>query len=46
LIERFAAMSQMERGEMRQRGLDSYRRRYSLSNAAAEVYRALGLKKG
>ncbi|HUH63563.1 MAG TPA: glycosyltransferase [Terracidiphilus sp.] len=43
LIERFLAMSQAERGEMRRRGTDAYRRRYSLSNAAAGLYRAMGL---
>jgi glycosyltransferase involved in cell wall biosynthesis len=46
LIERFVAMSQAERTKMRQRGLDAYRQRYSLSNAAAAVYRALGLASG
>jgi glycosyltransferase involved in cell wall biosynthesis len=43
LIERFLAMSADERAVMRQRGLACYQRRYSLANAAQEVYRALGL---
>jgi glycosyltransferase involved in cell wall biosynthesis len=43
LIERFQAMTRIEREEMRQRGLACYQRRYALTNAAQEVYRALGL---
>jgi len=43
LLERFNAMRDAERDEMRRRGLDCYRRRYALANAAAELYKALGL---
>ncbi len=43
LIERFQALSQPERDQMRQRGLACYQRRYALANAAPEVYRAMGL---
>ena len=46
LIERFGAMTEAERNEMRQRALDAYRRRYSLSHAATELYRAMGLAQG
>jgi glycosyltransferase involved in cell wall biosynthesis len=44
LIERFAAMEPEARAAMRQRGLACYARRYALANAAAELYRAMGLK--
>jgi glycosyltransferase involved in cell wall biosynthesis len=43
LLERFLALSPGEREQMRQRGLDCYRRRYALANAATELYRAMGL---
>jgi glycosyltransferase involved in cell wall biosynthesis len=43
LIERWQATSAGERGAMRERAIDCYRRRYALDNAAQEVYRALGL---
>ncbi|MGB6690563.1 MAG: glycosyltransferase, partial [Terracidiphilus sp.] len=43
LIERFAAMGPAERTGMRERGLACYARRYALANAAAELYRAMGL---
>ena len=43
LIERFAAMGAEEREAMRAKGLDSYRKRYALKNAAVELYRAMGL---
>lgn len=43
LIERFLAMSPVDREEMSARGIACYRRRYALENAAAELYRAMGL---
>jgi glycosyltransferase involved in cell wall biosynthesis len=43
LIQRFLSMSEGEAAAMRERALDCYRRRYSLANAAQEVYRAMGL---
>jgi glycosyltransferase involved in cell wall biosynthesis len=43
LIERFVAMGPGERAGMRQRGLACYARRYALTNAAAELYRAMDL---
>lgn len=43
LIERFVAMSEAERGQMRRRALDAYLRRYSLSRAATQLYRAMNL---
>lgn len=43
LLERFFAMSEAGRREMRAHGIECYRRRYALANAAAELYRALGL---
>jgi glycosyltransferase involved in cell wall biosynthesis len=43
LVERFAAMAPAERAAMRERGLACYGRRYTLSNAAAELYRVMGL---
>jgi glycosyltransferase involved in cell wall biosynthesis len=43
LLKRFLAMTLDERAGMRQRALDCYRRRYALTNAAAELYRAMGL---
>jgi glycosyltransferase involved in cell wall biosynthesis len=44
LIQRYLAMNSAERAEIRQHGLDSYRRRYSLADAVNEVYRAMGLR--
>ncbi len=46
LIERFVAMSPTRRDEIRRQGVNAYRRRYALSNAVLEVYRALGLAQG
>jgi glycosyltransferase involved in cell wall biosynthesis len=43
LVERFNDLSEEAKGEMRARGLDCYRRRYSLANSAAELYKALGI---
>jgi glycosyltransferase involved in cell wall biosynthesis len=43
LIERFVAMDPAARARMRERGLACYARRYALTNAAAELYRAMGL---
>ena len=43
LIERFFALSDQERAEIRQRAKECYQRRYSLQDAAQAVYRALGL---
>jgi glycosyltransferase involved in cell wall biosynthesis len=43
LMERFLAMDPAARDEMRRKGLACYARRYALSNAATELYRAMGL---
>jgi glycosyltransferase involved in cell wall biosynthesis len=43
LLERFLALTLPEREQMRQRGLNCYRSRYSLANTADELYRAMGL---
>ncbi len=43
LLERFNALNHTERATMRSRGPECYRRRYALANAAAELYRAMGL---
>jgi glycosyltransferase involved in cell wall biosynthesis len=43
LLERFLAMSEAERGDMRQRALACYQSRYALANAAEALYRAMGL---
>jgi len=43
LIERFVGLSGEERARMRARGRACYEARYSMRNAAEEVYRALGL---
>jgi glycosyltransferase involved in cell wall biosynthesis len=43
LIQRLVSLTAPERQTMRKRARDCYERRYSLHNAADEVYRALGL---
>jgi glycosyltransferase involved in cell wall biosynthesis len=43
LLERFLALTLPAREQMRQRGLNCYRSRYSLANTADELYRAMGL---
>jgi glycosyltransferase involved in cell wall biosynthesis len=43
LIERFAALSEIERSVMRTQARVCFENRYALKNAAQEVYRALGL---
>lgn len=43
LIQRLVSLTEPERHTMRKHARDCYERRYSLHNAADEVYRALGL---